>query len=73
MEWKFYIAVLLVVLLTLTASFIFLFETYWVPKHNSNEPPLVLQRIPYVGHVAGLFLHGMKHFEFTRFAKPVSG
>ena len=28
---------------------------------------MVRQRLPYVGHVAGLFLHGMKYFEFTRY------
>ncbi len=65
MEWKYYIEVLVAISLVSTTC-IFLSEKFWAPKHHVNEPPLVPQRIPYIGHVLGLFIHGMKYFEFTR-------
>lgn len=68
-EWKIYIEVLVPILLVLTGSLIVLSEKSWVPKHDVDEPPLVPQRIPYIGHVVGLFRHGLKDFEFTRYIK----
>lgn len=67
MEWKLDVTALMLLLLLLTIAFLLLCERLITAKHQAREPPLVRQRIPYVGHVAGLFLHGMKYFEFTRY------
>lgn len=32
-------------------------------QHDSREPPLINTRIPYVGHVLGIFKHGGKYFD----------
>lgn len=67
MEWKFDITALIVLLLISIPAFLLFSELFIAPKHQAQEPPLVPQQIPYLGHVAGLFLHGMKYFEFTRY------
>lgn len=70
MEWKLDVTALILLLLLSTVAFLLLCERFIAAKHQAREPPLVRQRIPYVGHVAGLFLHGMKYFEFTRYVHP---
>lgn len=67
MEWKLDVTALMLLLLFLTIASLLLCERLINAKHQAREPPLVRQRIPYVGHVAGLFLHGMKYFEFMRY------
>lgn len=69
MEWKLGFTVVILVLLITIATFLLLSDRYITPKHHAQEPPLVRQQIPFVGHVTGLFLHGMKYFEFTRYVK----
>lgn len=72
MEWKLYFKISVAVLLILTASYIFLFEKSWSPKRHVDEPPLVPQRVPYIGHVAGLFFHGMTYFDSTRYVQAIA-
>lgn len=67
MEWQFDITALTLLILISIAAFLLLSEQFIAPKRQAQEPPLVPQRIPYLGHVAGLFLYGMKYFEFTRY------
>ena len=69
MEWRLDLTVVILLLLISIATFLLLSDRYIAPKHYAQEPPLVRQPIPFVGHVAGLFLHGMKYFEFTRYVK----
>ena len=35
-------------------------------SYNTFEPPLVHSRIPYVGHVIGMLIHGTKYFEVVK-------
>lgn len=69
MEWKLYIEVLVAILLILTASYIILSKESWSPTHHVDEPPLVPQRVPYIGHVASLFIQGMNYFDSIRYAQ----
>lgn len=69
MAWKLYIEVLVPIILILTAGYLFLFQSSWSPKHHHDEPPLVSQRVPYIGHLASLFLQGMDYFDTTRYAQ----
>lgn len=71
MEWRLNIIALILLLLISIVAFLLLSDQFIAPKHHPQEPPLVPQRIPYVGHVAGLFLHGMKYFEFTRYKNAI--
>ncbi len=38
-----------------------------VRDENSQEPPLVPQKIPYFGHVIGLLRYGLGYFDVIRF------
>lgn len=67
MEWRLDIIVVILLLLISIAAFLLLSDRFITPEHQAQEPPLVRQQIPLVGHVAGLFLHGMKYFEITRY------
>ena len=37
------------------------------PHHARNEPPIVASRIPFIGHLLGLFKHGTRYFSTTRY------
>ena len=37
---------------------------------NSQEPPLVPQKVPYFGHVIGLLRYGLGYFDVIRFVDP---
>lgn len=67
MGWKFCIEVLVIVIVVLTAGFLFLFRSLWLPTHHVGEPPLIPQRIPYIGHFASLFFQGMEYFDTLRY------
>ena len=69
MGWKFCIEVLVITILILSVGFLYLFQSSWLPKHHVGEPPLVPQRIPYIGHFASLFLQGMEYFDTLRYIK----
>jgi len=38
--------------------------------YDPREPPLVPQRIPYIGHVIGMFRHGANYFEIIKYVSP---
>lgn len=48
----------------------YVLDHVYVPKHLSNEPPLLPSRIPYIGHIIGLLRHGTRYFEITRSRPP---
>jgi hypothetical protein len=39
---------------------------YLSPQHEDQEPHLIPQRVPYVGHVLGLARHGITYYLNTR-------
>lgn len=46
----------------------YLLDYYFIPKHAPNEPPLVSSYIPYIGHIIGLFHHGSRYYQVTRYS-----
>ena len=36
------------------------------PQHGRDEPPIVSSRIPFIGHLLGLFTHGTQYFSTMR-------
>lgn len=45
----------------------YLLDYYFIPKHSTNEPPLVSSYIPYIGHIIGLLHHGSRYYEVIRY------
>ena len=56
---------LLLLAVSSTAAW-YLLDSLYAPKKYPNEPPLVPQFIPYIGHILGLLRHGTRYFEITR-------
>ena len=42
-------------------------EQFFGPGHHPGEPPLVSQRIPFIGHLLGFFLYGTPYFNAARY------
>ena len=55
------------IILVAVCTLWFLLDYFYAPKHVPNEPPVVTQTIPYVGHIIGLLRHGLKYYEMTRY------
>ena len=56
----------LLLLLVLLAVLYALFEYVVAGKHDSREPPLIPQSIPYVGHLLGLIQIGSRYYAKVR-------
>lgn len=41
----------------------YILDYLFAPKHSVNEPPLVSQSIPYIGHLLGLLRYGTHYYE----------
>jgi hypothetical protein len=41
---------------------LYLLGRYLSPQHEHQEPPLIPQRIPYIGHVLGLARKGVAYY-----------
>jgi len=51
----------------LAASFIyFVLNHFFGFKYDPKEPPLIPQRIPYIGHLIGIIRHGPKYYSRVR-------
>ena len=60
-----------VITIILSLPFVFyiallIFQHFLSPNHEPNEPPLLSQPIPYLGHALRLFFEGSKYFQTTR-------
>ena len=42
-------------------------DSFYAPTQYPNEPPLVPQSVPYIGHILGLLRHGTRYYEMTRY------
>lgn len=43
------------------------FANYFLgPKYDPREPPVIHQKIPFVGHIIGLLQYGLRYFEIVR-------
>lgn len=36
------------------------------PGHDSKEPPVLPQKVPFLGHILGLLQHGLKYYTIIR-------
>ena len=54
----------LVALILAGVSFIFL--RFCQPKHHPQEPVVIPQGIPYIGHVVGIIKHGLGYYQFIQ-------
>ncbi len=59
---------LLLLLAVASAAAWYTLDYLYAPTQHSNEPPLVPQSVPYIGHILGLLRHGTRYFEITRYA-----
>ena len=59
-------SITVLLLLSIIGIALLLLERLLIRKHGLSEPPLCPQRIPYVGHMLGLFTHGTPYFKMTR-------
>ena len=59
-------ATLLLVLAIVSAA-LYALDYFYVPKQLPNEPPLVDQSIPYIGHIIGLLRHGTRYYQIIRY------
>ncbi|MCJ1398838.1 hypothetical protein MMC11_002039 [Xylographa trunciseda] len=57
-----YLQTMAFVSLLLTVVLILLLNHFKGFKHDAKEPPLIPQRVPYVGHMIGLFRSGNKYY-----------
>lgn len=53
-------------LLAAVLAVIFVLDRLLTPQRFSNEPPVVSQSIPYIGHIFGLLRHGSMYYQITR-------
>ena len=61
------ISVLLLLLAVVSAAAWYTLDSLYAPIQYPNEPPLVAQSIPYVGHILGLLRHGTRYYGITRY------
>lgn len=51
-----------IVVLVACSSILYLVKRYLELEHDPKEPPLMPQKIPYIGHVLGLIQHGLRYY-----------
>ena len=56
----------LLLLFFTVAVALLLLEQLFTPNHAPNESPKLARRVPFVGHLLGLFQHGTQYFTATR-------
>ncbi|KAL8804984.1 MAG: hypothetical protein Q9200_005608 [Gallowayella weberi] len=61
------ISVTAVAVLVITANY------FLGPTYDPREPPVIHQKVPYIGHVIGLLQYGLRYFELlsTKYPLPV--
>lgn len=56
----------MLLLLAAIIALSFVLDRLFTRQKFSNEPPVVSQSIPYIGHILGLLQHGYKYYQITR-------
>lgn len=51
---------------TFVATLLVTANYFFGPKYDPREPPVIHQKIPYIGHVIGLLQYGLRYFEVLR-------
>ena len=52
--------------LALAAVGVILLNRFMAIQHDSKEPPVIPQKLPYVGHIVGLIQYGPHYFQRIR-------
>lgn len=58
--------VALVVPLFVIAVVALFFLSRFTPRYDPREPPVLPQKVPFLGHVFGLLQHGLKYYTMMR-------
>lgn len=58
---------MLILLVFITIVTWYVLDYLYAPKLLVNEPPLVPQSFPYVGHILGLLRYGTRYYEIMRY------
>ena len=64
MEWTFSFSSLALAPAALLVWFVL--DYIYAPKHHPNEPPVVSQSVPFIGHMIGLLRHGTRYYQIVR-------
>ena len=57
---------LLIILVVLTAIVASSISRHYAPKYDSGEPPVLPQKIPYLGHFFVFLRHGLRYHTALR-------
>ncbi|KAL8656292.1 MAG: hypothetical protein Q9226_002711 [Calogaya cf. arnoldii] len=56
---------------TFVATLLVTANYFFGPKYDPREPPVIHQKIPYIGHVIGLLQYGLRYFELLSTKHPL--
>ncbi|KAL8983471.1 MAG: hypothetical protein Q9205_002302 [Flavoplaca limonia] len=56
---------------TVVATLLITTNYFFGPKYDSREPPVIHQKVPYIGHVIGLLQYGLRYFEVLSTKHPL--
>lgn len=57
---------IIAIIATILAVIVTAFNHFLGPAHDPKEPPVIPQKVPYVGHIIGLLQFGLRYFEILR-------
>ena len=60
-------SVLLLLLAVVLVAAWYALDSFCAQTQYPNEPPLIPQTIPYVGHILGLLWHGTRYYGIVRY------
>ena len=52
--------------LLIIASAVFFTLNRFSPRYDSREPPVLPQKVPFLGHILGLLQYGLKYYSIIR-------
>jgi hypothetical protein len=48
------------------AFLVVLLHRYASIDYDPREPPIIKPKVPYIGHILGIIIHGTKYFEIVK-------
>ena len=60
---------LIVTLIAIATTFVWGTARYFdiSRAHSPLEPPIFASKVPFIGHIIGLLIHGLKYYQITRY------
>ncbi|KAL8988911.1 MAG: hypothetical protein Q9177_002090, partial [Variospora cf. flavescens] len=62
---------IIAIIATILAVIVTAFNHFLGPAHDPKEPPVIPQKVPYVGHLIGLLQFGLRYFEILSAKHPL--